>query len=430
MDTNSVEPAPEVAASLAAAPDEVDSSQEGLGREYVLGIISTSHLLNHMQGGIRAVLLPLMMQAVGFDILQLGLLTAFYQLAATGMQAIYGVLAQYFRRSSLLGIANIVLGAFSGVTGLAGNYAQVMGAQVLSAFGSSAQHPLGSAMITSHFKKARGRAQGIQHTAANAGNLIAPLIVVGLLRFLDWRAIWIVLAIPSILMGFAYFFVKEKRSGGEVSKKAKTRVALQSYLACLKNRDAMAVSLIQMTGAAGRGTDINQAYFVPFFMAFLSINGEKISLEMAGLLLAVLQAGSVLGPACIGWLSDRISRRWAVFAVLTMSCVSTVTLLAHSEITIALILNLVVYGLVVNSRESLTVSLLGDSVPEEHYDAAFSLYYFIGFISGPAWTALTGYLVASRGFAVAWWVVGLTYLTGIVLIGLLSSGKKARVTTA
>jgi MFS family permease len=113
-----------------------------------------------------------------------------------------------------------------------------------------------------------------------------------------------------------------------------------------------------------------------------------------------------------------------------MSCVSTVTLLAHSEITIALILNLVVYGLVVNSRESLTVSLLGDSVPEEHYDAAFSLYYFIGFISGPAWTALTGYLVASRGFAVAWWVVGLTYLTGIVLIGLLSSGKKARVTTA
>ena len=67
--------------------------------------------------------------------------------------------------------------------------------------------------------------------------------------------------------------------------------------------------------------------------------------------------------------------------------------------------------------------MTADAVPDEHMDAAFSIYYFVGFISGPAWTALTGYLVDAHGFTTAFLVISLTYLLGMGMIALISPRK-------
>ena len=408
-------------AMLPASPESADPSSDGTKRGYVLAVVSASHLLNHIQGGIGSILLPVMMTEMGFDLFQLGLLTSVFQLASSAMQSIYGLLAQYFRRSTLLGISNIMVGLSGATMGFTQTYAQVMGVRMGFGLASSAQHPLGVTTLASYFRKVKGQVLGIHNTAGNIGSLVAPLIVVALLRFFDWRTIWIVLAIPSVLMGFAYFFFGDAVSKSNDQSATSAKVALGKYISCLRNREVMVVSAIQMVGAAGRGTDINQAFFVPFFIAWLHVDTS-----IAGLLLALLQFGGVLGPVCIGWLSDRTGRRWAIFVVLFLSTVSTITLLFHSEVSVALLLNLLIYGAVVNSRESLTQSMISDAVPESHADAAFSLYFFIGFISGPAWTALTGYLIDRTGFTVAFLVVGLTYLNGIWLIGLLSPRKKAQ----
>ncbi|MBI2954277.1 MAG: MFS transporter [Chloroflexi bacterium] len=409
------------AASLPAMPESTSPEMDRVRKGYILGVVNTSHFLNHLQNGSSAVLMPLMMQALGFNYVQLGLIASLNQVAGAGMQVIYGVLAQYYRRSVLLGIANIMLGSFNAGLGLTQTFTQVLIVRVIAGLGSSAQHPLGATTLSSFFRKTRGQMLGIHTTTGNIGSLVAPIVVVALLRFLDWRTVFMVVAIPSVVMGFLYFFafgdVVSRKSD---SKKSGTKMALSSYLACLKNREVMVVSAIQMVGAAGRGTDINQVFFVPFFMAWMGVD-----MAVAALLLALLQFGGVLGPVGIGWISDRTSRRWTIFGTLFLSTVSTITLLLHSQVSIALFLNLLVYGAVVQSRETLTQSMISDAVPEEHADAAFSLYFFIGFISGPAWTALTGYLVETSGFGMAFLVVGLTYLNGIWLIGLLSPRKKA-----
>lgn len=413
---------------LETSPDISTASDESIPEEateqdskqgYVLGVVSTSHFLNHVQMSVTAVLLPVMMRELGFDFFQLGLLSSFYQLAGSGMQVIYGLLVQYYRRSILLGIANVILGAFAAAMGLTQTFAQVLAFRVCAGLGSSAQQPLGASMLVSYFKRAKAQALGIHQTAGNIGSVVAPLAIVALLRFLDWRQVWMVLAIPTVLMGFAYLFIGDRSGKLGTAKKRGFKAALSSYAACLKNRQVLVVACIQMVGAAGRGTDINTAYFVPFFQTWFGVN-----MDVAAILLTVLQIGSVFGPIAFGYLSDKTSRRWAIFAVLFLSTVSTISLLFHSQVSAALVLNLLVYGAVVNSREGLTLSMVGDAVPEAHSDAAFSLYYFIGFTSGPMWTALTGYLVDSRGFAVAFVVVGLTYLNGIALLGFLGSRKR------
>ncbi|MBI4321207.1 MAG: MFS transporter [Chloroflexi bacterium] len=407
-------------AALPASAQPPGPAADAGRQHYVGGVVGASHFLVHFYGGTSSILLPVVMTAMGFDLFQLGLLSSFNQLAGSGMQVVYGVLSQYYRRPILLGLATITMSVFYGAAGLAQTYAHLLAVRFMAGIGSSAQHPLGAAILASHFRHSIGKAVGINHAIANTGSLVAPLLVVALLSFLDWRAIWIILAVPGLLMGCAYFFFADISGKAAGSRSGRTRTALGSYLACLRNRQVMAVSAIQMVGAAGRGTGINQTFFVPFFMAWLGVD-----IVAAGLLIVVLQCGGVLGPIGFGWLADRIGQKWAIFTVLFLSTVSTITLLLHSQISAVLVLNLVAYGAVVNSRDALTQSMISDAVPEAHADAAFSLYYFIGFISGPMWTALMGYLVHTAGFAWAFVVVGLTYLNGIALLALVGPKKKS-----
>jgi MFS family permease len=127
----------------------------------------------------------------------------------------------------------------------------------------------------------------------------------------------------------------------------------------------------------------------------------------------------------VGWFSDRVGRRALVVqATLLFSSILTVSLARHSTVSGLLILNLILYGVFVHSRSSLTQAMIGDFATEETADAAFSIYYFVGFISGPFWTLLTGYVMDRYGFNPAFYLAGSTYLAGMVLLFFVDREKR------
>jgi dipeptide/tripeptide permease len=75
---------------------------------------------------------------------------------------------------------------------------------------------------------------------------------------------------------------------------------------------------------------------------------------------------------------------------------------------------------------SLTQALVADSLTDADRDAAFSLYYFIGFISGPIWGLLTGVIMETAGFSVAFSVLGFSYLAGMLLMFLVEDPRSRR----
>ena len=81
-------------------------------------------------------------------------------------------------------------------------------------------------------------------------------------------------------------------------------------------------------------------------------------------------------------------------------------------------LNLILYGAVVEARGSLTQTMIGDFAKDELTDAAFSIYYFVGFISGPIWTLIVGYVMDHFGFTPAFYVAASTYIAGMLLLSL------------
>ena len=196
---------------------------------------------------------------------------------------------------------------------------------------------------------------------------------------------------------------------------------MNAYMRCLKNRNILFVSLVLMVGAAGRGTGINVTYLVPFFM-----QKYHLSASASGLLLMVLQGAGVVGPLGIAWLSDWSGRRTLIVQLmLFLSAVMTVWLPHHPSIGGLLFVNLILYGAVVQARGALTQAMIGDFATDELLDAAFSIYYFVGFISGPLWTLVTGYIMDKYGFTPAFYLAGSTYLAGMLLLVFVREDNKA-----
>ena len=83
---------------------------------------------------------------------------------------------------------------------------------------------------------------------------------------------------------------------------------------------------------------------------------------------------------------------------------------------IAFYLNLILYGSVVEARSSLTQTMITDFARSDLTDAAFSIYYFVGCISGPIWTLIIGYVMQNYGFTQAFYIAASTYIAGMVLL--------------
>jgi len=130
-----------------------------------------------------------------------------------------------------------------------------------------------------------------------------------------------------------------------------------------------------------------------------------------------MMGAGLIGPLAIAWLSDRTGKRTSITQItLLLSAIMTVWLAQHTSLGPLFYLNLILYGSVVQARGSLTQTMIGDFASPELTDAAFSIYYFVGFISGPIWTLIIGYMMEHYGFAPAFYVAAATYIAGMLLL--------------
>ena len=101
-----------------------------------------------------------------------------------------------------------------------------------------------------------------------------------------------------------------------------------------------------------------------------------------------------------------------------------ITLGAFIALGVLFYLNLILYGSVVEARGSLTQTMISDFAKENQTDAAFSIYYFVGCISGPIWTLIVGYVMQNYGFTPAFLLAASTYLAGMLLLSFVREEPK------
>lgn len=400
-------------AAATVASDETTLEATLHQKRMALGLISGCHVLNHLQYSITSVIFPVMMTELGFGLVGLGFISALSSFVGQGLQVIYGFLAAFFKRTTMLAIGNVVVGLTAMLQYFIGSYPQLVAARVAIDAGSSPQHPLGSSILSRYYPKARGWALTFHHSAGSLGSFIGPAAASLALLYMGWRSAFVIFGSLSLLMGLTLFWVSDhsntRESGGG---KTKTKAGFDAYIQCLRNRNILFTSLVLMVGAAGRGTGVNMTYLVPFFMAQYGVSASG-----GGLLLTLMQGAGLVGPLAIAWFSDRSGKRRGITQItLALSAVMTVWLVQHQSLTILFYLNLILYGAFVQARGALTQTMIGDFATPELTDAAFSIYYFVGFISGPIWTLIIGYVMQHYGFAPAFYIAAGTYIAGMVLL--------------
>ncbi len=428
---------PSTAAGIALSPD--------VERTLVLWLTNVSHAVNHFQNQMVSTLYPVIMAELGFGYFQLGAITAIRTVFGNASQIAYGFLTPFVGRSRLLGFANVGMGLGSLFTGVVGGYPGFVVARTVTSVASSAQHPVGASLLSRIFRNRRGAILALNSSIANIGSLLAPAAAGLLLLVMGWRQIFFVVAILCLLVGIAFLLLRDRvESSGAAARHGRLTQGKASYLRVLRNRNIMVISLVQMVGAAGGEGGVNQTYIGPHL-----VNDLGLSIATAGLALSVFTVGSVVGPLGFGWLSDRVPRHRVIQTSLALSALGTLAL-AHQDfiqsivsgavqpwfpsasdlVLPLLLLNLLFYGSVTSSRLTLTQALVADSTNDEDRDAAFSLYYFIGFFSDPIWSLVTGGLMENFGFSFAFSRLAVTYVIGMLLLFLVRTGRTSAVTSS
>jgi MFS family permease len=391
-------------------------------KRVALGLISGCHVLNHLQYSITSVIFPVMMTELGFGLVGLGFISALSSFVGQGLQVIYGFLSNYFKRTTMLAVGNAIVGVTAMSQYFVGSFPQLVAARVAIDAGSSPQHPLGSSILSRYYPKSRGWALTFHTSAGNLGSFIGPAAASFALLYMSWRSAFVLFGAISLIMGLTLFLVRDHTGGANeiAGGKKRAEAGFDAYLQCLKNRNILFTSLVLMAGAAGRGTGVNMTYLVPFFMQKFGVSASS-----GGFILTLMQAAGLVGPMLIAWLSDLTGRRKTITQItLLLSAVMTVLLVQHSSLTILFYANLLLYGAFVQARGALTQTMIGDFATPELTDAAFSIYYFVGFISGPIWTLIIGYVMQHYGFTQAFYIAAGTYIAGMILLSFVKEEAK------
>lgn len=432
----------------ATAPPAEEQAQEAISdreRRIVLWLNNINHLLNHFQNQMVFVMYPTIAAEFGMGPLQLSFLTVGRSVFNNWVQLGWGFATPFVQRFRLLAITSLVSGLGTFSSGLAFNFLSLLGVRCVAAAGSSAMHPVGTSLLASYFPKNRGAVLALNATLSQVGSILAPLIGGILLIAVGWRYAFFAVAVLSIFMALAYFLFRDKVRGAgprQGSGRAKLAASRDAYFRVLTNKNVLLVALVMLVGGAGRGevtptylplhlmNDFGpaleeQAIPVLGFLPFLT-QGSVIIAGVITLALFLYQVGGLAGPLTFGWISDRTSRKGVTQVSLLLSGLATLTLAWLGPSLLAILGTMVLYGAVTHSRGTLTQAIVADSVSEQDQDAAYSMYFFLGFFSAPLWALITGFLFQTFSFSVAFSVMACSYVAGMFLMSFVTDNRPAR----
>jgi predicted MFS family arabinose efflux permease len=386
----------------------------------MLHLSNVSHGVNHFQNQMMTMLYPYIMAELGMSYTQVGVLSAICSALNSVCQGAYGFLTPFVSRCKVLGGGNVGIALGTLMSGLAGSFPMLVVARGVAAIGSSAQHPVGYSILASYFPNNRGAMIALNTSASNVGTLIATPLATALLLCMSWRAIFLVVTLVSLIMGLVYFFFRDYGAPSRVgSGRARLAQGFGSYRRVLKNRNMLLIALVFMVGGAGRDGGVNQIYFAPHLA-----NDFGYSALMIGILMTAINLGGIIGPIFFGWLSDRLSRTGMLQVSLALSCIGSLWVAYLGPGEAVLFISLLLYSAVTSSRGTQTQAIVADSATDEDRDAAFSLYFLVGFLSQPVWVLVTGYLMDTAGFATALTVLSTTYIMGFFILYFVHDERK------
>ena len=167
----------------------------------VLGLIGAGHMMSHFYSNTLPPLLPLLNEDLGISYTMLGLLLSLRGMISSGMQMPAGFMVDRYGAKMMLsvGLAMCAIGTI--MTGLAVDYWMILLGGLVLGVGNSVFHPADYTILSGSIdENYMGRAFSLHSFSGNLGNAMAPMVLIGITTFYNWRVSLIVSGVAGFVI--------------------------------------------------------------------------------------------------------------------------------------------------------------------------------------------------------------------------------------
>jgi len=355
-----------------------------------------------------ATMYPVVARDLHLSYSDIGIITGALAIAWGASALLTGNASDRIGRRLVLTASMILFALLIGASGLAAGLGGLVAVRVVMGLADGAYTPTSIAStIESSAPGRRGLNIGIQQMMLPLCGLgIAPLLVSGLLRLINWRWVFLVFVIPGLLLAFAVWRVIPVRS----SAPSTSRSSIGDWRAVLAYRNVLiggALMLCWLTCL------ITTSAFLPnYFIDYLKLPFA----QMSGIMSAI-GLGSTAGTLALPWLSDFIGRK-RVMVFSTVGALSSLLLLATSGAEMKPLFGfLFMVHFFNNALITLTVGpLCSETVPAPLMATASGLVIAVGeFFGGGIAPVIVGQVAQRIGIERILWLPTIMMVVGFLL---------------
>jgi ABC-type branched-subunit amino acid transport system ATPase component/sugar phosphate permease len=207
-------------AELPGVGDESLTLRQGvqIGGFSLLAVLMALNVVDQLETGATSILAPDIKRSLDMSDATIAVATVGGTVFMIGAGLVLGRLADSRRRTTIIGIATVVWGALALATSFVTNALSYFVTRALTGIGrSNTQVVQGPVLADAYPINARARVYAAHGIAGNAGRLVAPLAIGGLVTLIGgggaWRWGFVAIAVPTLVLGIISFFLKDPPRG-------------------------------------------------------------------------------------------------------------------------------------------------------------------------------------------------------------------------
>lgn len=372
----------------------------------VILAVSFCHGINDIMQSLLAAIYPLLKDNYHLDFWQIGLLTFTFQVTASLLQPVVGMVTDKRPMPYSLpwGMASSLVGLI--VLAYAGHYWLLLAGAALIGVGSSIFHPESSRVARFASGGRFGLAQSLFQVGGNAGQAIGPLLAAFIVVPMGQQSVaWFAVA---SLLGIIVLW----RVGGWYSRMRAAhagRKAAPHVLPFTRNRVFWALVILAIL------TFSKNAYMacLSSFYTFYVIDKFGVSVQVSQVLLFVFLGASALGILLGGPFGDRYGQKAMIWFSIIGALPFTLAL-PYANLEWSIVLTIMI-GLILSSAFSNIVVLAQELVPGRVGMIA-GIFFGFAFGMGGIAAAVLGVLADARGIDYVFQVCSYLPLVGLLTI--------------
>ncbi|MBN9237530.1 MULTISPECIES: MFS transporter [Phyllobacteriaceae] len=372
----------------------------------VILAVSFGHFINDIMQSLLSAIYPLLKDNYRLDFWQIGLLTFTFQVTASLLQPVVGMVTDKRPMPFSLpwGMASSLVGLI--VLAYAGHYWLLLIGASLIGIGSSIFHPESSRIARLASGGKHGLAQSLFQVGGNAGQAMGPLLAAFIVvpfgqTSISWFAIGSLIGI-IVLWQVGNWYIRFRKASG--NRPAATHVSPFP-----RNRVAWALVILTVLVLS------KNAYIASLssYYTFYTIHKFGVSVQMSQVLLFAFLGASALGILLGGPFGDRYGQKAMIwFSIVGVLPFTLILPYANLEWTVILT---ILIGLILSSAFSNIVVFAQELVPGRVGMIA-GIFFGFAFGMGGIAAAILGVVADAKGIDFVYQICSYLPLLGLLTI--------------